>query len=166
MSKKKQPKADKENFLAIDENELDKEWQEQPSLYYKWSRKLAKARLRLDEAKSNLELVYADLDAEIRAKPKKYKLGEKVTEAAVKQCILVQEEYTDAVSKLNQCRYRVNVLEAGVTALEHRKRALEKAVDLLAMDHWAEPRTSNEKGREAKRKLDKRSARASYRSDD
>jgi hypothetical protein len=165
MKKKKQTDQT-ENFLAIDLNELEREWTEQPTLYHKWARKLAKARLAMDEKKAELELIVADLDSEIRAHPKKFKLGEKVTEASIKHAILAEEVYTDGVAALNNARYEVNVLEAGVTALEHRKRALEKCVDLYGMDYFSVPRTSTEKGRAAKDKMEKRSARGGYRSDD
>jgi hypothetical protein len=162
----KKKKVDKESFLAINLNELEVEWTEQPKLYFKWARKLAVARQTFDEKKAALELAVADLDASIRANPDKYELGEKVTEASIKNAILAQEEYTDAVAAVNDARYDVNVLEAGVQALEHRKRALEKCVDLLAMEYFSVPRAKGENGRAAKRKLEQGSARGGYRRDD
>lgn len=162
--KKKKKKSSNSNFLSINLHELDVEWAGQPNLYYKWAKKLAKARLVQDEAKAALELTVADLDSEIRSKPKKHGLtGEKITEAAIKNAILAAEEYTDAVDTVNKARYEVNVLEAGVTSLEHRKKALEKEVDLFAMDYFSVPRVSGGNGREAKQKFDKKAARGRYR---
>jgi hypothetical protein len=143
----KKKKVDKESFLAINLNELEVEWTEQPKLYFKWARKLAVARQTFDEKKAALELAVADLDASIRANPDKYELGEKVTEASIKNAILAQEEYTDAVAAVNDARY-------------------EKCVDLLAMEYFSVPRAKGENGRAAKRKLEQGSARGGYRRDD
>jgi len=133
-------KSDDKSFLDINEHELDKEWIEQPRLYHKYARKLADARLAFDEAKANLDLVSADLDNKIRESPEDYDL-EKVTEPGIKNCVLLQDEYREAIQALNDARHEVNVLEAAVSALDHRKRALEKLVDLFAMDYFAEPKT-------------------------
>lgn len=167
MAKKKRNKnAVKESFLEIDLNNLEVEWQEQPKLFFKWARKLANARRVLDEAKAEQDLVMADLDAEIRAKPKKYGLNaEKVTEPAIKKTIMTQEEYTDAQTKVINAKHDVGLYEAGVEALNHRKRALEKEVELFGMDYFSMPRVSGKTGQEAKRKLD-RSVRRRYRRDD
>jgi hypothetical protein len=138
-----------DNFIDINEHELDREWVEQPKLYYKWAKKLADKRLYLDEAKANFDLVKADLDARIRADPDEFDLGEKVTEASVQACILRQVEYVNAQQELNAARHEVNVLEAGVSALDHRKRALEKLVDLYGMQYFAEPTVpKNERAKE------------------
>lgn len=161
---KKSKSPNKASLLSINLNELEREWTEQPVLYFKWARKLSKARLRLDEAKAELELVKADLDSEIRAKPEKFDL-DKVTNPAVEAAVMASEQYTDALTKLNRARYNANTLEAFVQALEHRKRALENCVTLYGMDYFSIPRAKG-KGRDAKHKLDQRSARGGYRSDE
>jgi hypothetical protein len=129
-----------DSFVEIDLDNLDDEWVNQPKLYFKWASKLADARQSLDEAEAEQELVTAELDAEIRAKPKKYKLGEKPTVQAIKAAILIQTRYTDAQQMVNACRHTLNHLQAGVNALDHKKRALEKLVDLHIHNYNSSPR--------------------------
>jgi hypothetical protein len=144
-----------DRFIEINENELDKEWVEQPVLYFRWARKLADARLKVDEAKAELELVTAELDSKIREDPESYGI-EKLTEAGVKSTILIQEEYTDALQTFNAARHQVNILDAGVNALEHRKRALEKLVDLYARSYFAPPQASGKNRKEFDKKATRR----------
>jgi hypothetical protein len=137
------------DFLDIDENMLDREWVKQPKLFFNWARKLAGARLRLDEAKADLDLVRADLDRDIRANPKKYNLV-KVTEDAVKNCIVTLDEYLEALRMVNKNKHQVDIYDAAVKALDHKKRALEKLVDLHGQNYFSSPRTSDEGMRQAK----------------
>lgn len=158
--KRKRPK-DESSFIDIDENELDKEWIEQPKLYMRWATRLADAKLVVDEAKANWDLVIADLDASIRSKPQRYKL-EKATEPAIKQAIMIQIEYTNAQQAFHSAKHRVGILEAGVQALEHRKRALEKLVDLYMANYFGTPRARDAAG-DYVRDVEQKSARRKYR---
>lgn len=151
----KLPKDD--DFLAIDEATLDREWVEQPRLFFKYARRLADAQQARDDAAAELDLVKANLELEIREDFKPYGL-KKVTDSGVKAIIPKQPEYQNALKELNECKRAVGVLQAAVTALEHRKRALEKLVDLVSMDYFATPRAS-EGTKDAMREVVKRSVR-------
>lgn len=131
------------SFLSIDEHILDKEWVRQPALYFKWAQKLADARKRLDDSKVALTLVAAELSQAIRENPDQYGIA-KITEAAVTTAIPAQEEHQSAVRRINKAKHTVDVLDAVVTALEHRKRALEKLVDLYGQSYFSTPHTSQE----------------------
>jgi hypothetical protein len=135
---KRERESDEFDFFAIDEHRLDKEWVNQPTLFFTWARKLADARQQLEEAKASLDVVYAELDNAIRERPGKYGL-EKITESAIKQLIPSQAPYAEALAAVNTTKHRVDVLQAAVTALEHRKRALENLVDLHGQNYFAEP---------------------------
>ncbi len=143
--------------LQIDEHRLDEEWTGQPKLYYKWAAEHAEAILAVDTAKTTVDLVKAELDQEIRANPEKYGIS-KITETVVTTTILGDPEYQAAMKKVNVARYEVNIVAAAVVALEHRKRALEKLVDLHGRNYFSEPKAS-EQSRETMDQVEKRSVR-------
>lgn len=123
---------------TIDIGALDTEWLEQPKLYHKWAGKLAEARLREDEAKQRLELIKANLDKQIREDPDGFELL-KITEASVAATILKQPEHKKAQKAVNQCRYITNMVQAAVSTLDHRRRALENLVMLHGRDYFSKP---------------------------
>lgn len=136
MTKKKLPES---SDLHIDTNNLEQEWVNQPALYYKYAVELAEARKDLDEAKSELDLVKAELDTVIRVDPEKYGV-DRITEAAISNAVLQQQEYQDAVESYNKAHHSMRVLDAMVWALDHRKRALMKLVELHLANYYSEPK--------------------------
>lgn len=154
--KKSKPSNDK-SFIEIDEFNLEKEWVGQPALYLKYAEKAAKARLNLDEADSELELVTADLDKAIRGDPEKYGL-EKITESGIKITVPLQDEYQEALKAVNEARYELGIVQAAVNALDHRKRALEKLVDLWQGSYFSEPKSQGD-AKEAMEEATKRTVR-------
>jgi hypothetical protein len=124
--------------MHINEDMLDVELVEQPSLMEKYSYKLAEAKLARDIAKEELELKKAEINLDIRDNPDDYKL-EKVTDKAVEACILMEDEYKEAIKALNEANFEVNVLQGVVNAIEHRKAALEKLVTLHGQNYFAGP---------------------------
>ena len=131
---------DSDSFLDIDEHRLDEEWIEQPKLYGLWARRAAASRRKMDEAKADLELVQAELDLEVRSNPEKFDLS-KVTENVVKSAILQDTRYVGAQKKVNDARYDYDVAQAAVSALEHRKYALQNLVSLFLSSYYAEPKS-------------------------
>ena len=145
---------DNHQFLDIDADQLDKALVEQPRLFFKHAAKLADARLELDEAESRFDVVKADLSLAIRGNPKKYKLGDeiKITEASIDATITTHPKYVEAQGEVNVAKHAVAILQAVATALDHRKRALEKMVDLHGQNYFSSPRV---KGEEANASLDR-----------
>lgn len=135
--------TDSDDFLRIDEYQLDKEWVEQPALYFRYSRKLADAERSLDEAKADLELCKAQLDKKIRDDPERYNIA-KVSESAIASAILTRERYKEKLADYNDAKHTVAVLKAACVALTQRKAALENMVDLHGQSYFSKPR---EKGR-------------------
>lgn len=133
---------EKESFIDIDELALDKEWIEHPGLYLKWARKSAEARLKMAEAKAQLEVDEALLSKAIRDKPENFGI-QKVTEPVIESTIKLQQSYQKSLRNLNEAKYSVDKIQAVVDALEHRKKALENAVTLHIQGYTAEPRTRN-----------------------
>ncbi len=81
----------------------------------------------------------AELEDAIRKSPPDFDL-EKVTEPSIASCIIRQSEYQSAVKAVNKAKHRVAILKAAVTALDHRKKALEGMVQLQGQNYFSEPR--------------------------
>jgi len=133
-------------IFDIDPNTLDKEWVNQPKLYGLHAIQLADARKEFEEAKANLEIVEAELDKKIRIAPEKYGL-EKLTESAIKTCVVAHSKRKEANGVVIETRHAMDVLAALVAALDHRKRALEKLVDLRLADYFSEPKNKTRNGK-------------------
>lgn len=143
--------------LVIDEHALDREWVQQPSLYYHYAAELADAQRDYAAAKAAVDVVRADLDSEMRRSPEAYGLA-KVTEAALAAALPSQPEVKAAIAEMAEARHRVDILQAAVAALEHRKRALEKLVALRLADYFSSP-TAPEAAREDVREMEQRARR-------
>jgi hypothetical protein len=133
---------DPRGFLAIDDLKLEKECQIQPILYAEQARRLADLRRDYDEVSSTYDVVVAEMARKIRKSPKLYGLSDKPSEWSVKEAGLVQNEVKDAAKDVRDARHAMDVQQAMVTALEHRKRALTLMVELRTQDYYSEPRVS------------------------
>lgn len=128
-----------EDDMHIDENALDVEFLEQPTLMARYARLLAEARRDRDLAKEALDLTKAEINLDIRDNPDKYNLT-KITVDAVEACVLMEDSYKEAVKEYNDANYEVNVLQGVVNAVEHRKSALENLVKLHGQQYFAGPK--------------------------
>lgn len=139
--KKTQETIQPEAILSIDLNELDKEWARQPKLYFDYASELAHSRRKLDETEAEVKLVKAEIDRDIRDKPILYNLKQQPTEASINTTIFLQPRFKEVQRRVIILQERVNVLEAMVKSLDHKKAALENMVRLDARNYFAEPRT-------------------------
>ena len=137
--------------LEINQEQLDREWLIQPLYAEAASRELSDARFSLDKAKSELDVVRAELDVEIRKNPEKFGIP-KLTEKAVENTIVLCEEYQKAKEKVAAAAHEVGVLSALVTALEHRKKALENLVSLFGMSYFGKPQATTEEAKEGQKR--------------
>jgi hypothetical protein len=129
-----------DNFIRIDKNNLDDEWNKQDELYTKYALIEADARDKLNEAKAKLELVEAQIYAKIRKNPSEFGLSEKPNEGTIDKAVVRHAKYQEAVKELNQAYSDVNHAAIGPAALEHRKKALENLVQLFLSSYWSKPR--------------------------
>jgi len=141
----------------IDKNCLDEEWINQPKRFFNMSLQLEDARDELRTAETELKLIEAEVGLDIREKPEKYDLT-KLTENLINSKITNSAQYQDAQTDIANLRYKVGVLQAAVTSLDQRKRALEKLVDLHGQKYFATPRAS-EQSKEAVSNIEKQAAR-------
>jgi hypothetical protein len=150
------------DLFDIDLTMLDKEWIEHPKIFFRFSIELVNARREMEETKSDLDLVKARLDRIIRKDPDTYKI-EKITEAAVAYTILTRPKYKKALKAFNKAKYKVDVIQCIVTALDHRRRGLERLVSLHGQSYFAEPRPLDERSKVIAAKIVKQSARMATR---
>lgn len=142
--------------LQIDENSLDKEWKHQPFLYMQYAEELAKANSSAQHQKEKMDVIKAELDTKYRRLIDSE--GEKVTEARVNARIMTDETYQKAQEECHKADYEASILSAAVKAFEHKKKALEKLVDLYLGGYYSAPRNKEmeevvtEKAAESQRK--------------
>jgi len=140
-----------EDDLRIDEDALDVEWLDQPSLMQKYIRVTAEADKVLDEAKEALEYCEAELEMGIRADPESYGV-EKVTDKSVKSAILIQEEHQELSKAVIQAKFEAKIASGAVKSTEQRKTALENLVKLHGQGYFAGPSVPRDLSFEAKNK--------------
>jgi len=143
--------------LEVDETNLLAEWQGQAAMMLEYGILLADAMQAEDEAKAELAVVAAELEAAIRANPESYGLA-KLTEAAVASTIPVQPEHAEATEAYNKARHEVRICRAAVDALSHRKSTLQGMTDLFLRQWYADPTSGEQPAelREAAAKVTKR----------
>ena len=140
--------------LKIDKYSLDEELVNQPSLFMKWAEEYVFALERRDKAKEKLDIVKAEIDADIRNNPKDYGFDGKVTEAGISACIIQQEGYSKVNSELIEANKEVNIYAAAKEAMGHKKSSLAKLVELYLTDYWSEvplPKKGNDKTTQLKK---------------
>ena len=125
-----------------DPNLLDEEWVAQSSLRFSYGADLADAKRTLQSAKAELDVTEAELKLAIRSDPAKFNL-DKVTEDVVKSAVLLEPEYQKAKTHVIESQHDVDVLDAAVSAIDHRKKALEDLVDLFLAGYYAKPKASD-----------------------
>lgn len=129
---------DYEKDTSIDEQGLDVEWLKQPSLMSKYGKHAAQAKLDMDHAKEDLDVVKAQLDRNIRAFPDIYGL-DKLTESIVSNTIIIQPEYKDTNDQYLNAKYEYDMAMAAVRAIDQKKTALENLVRLHGQQYFAGP---------------------------
>jgi len=123
----------------IDLLALDEEWVRQPQLRRYYGTLEADASAAYEEARNNRKVVEAEIALDVRRNPGKYGL-EKVTEKAVEAMVPTTDEVRQAISDEIEARHAYDLAKASVAAIEHKKKALEKTVELHVTDYYSEPK--------------------------
>ena len=140
---------DKFDFFHLDQFKLDEEWVAQPKLFFKHASERAEAKASYERAKAARDVTEAELDNMIRSDPTSFGI-EKPTENAIASTILLQKAHRKANRVVITAKHDMDILQAAVDALDHRKKALENLVHLFAMNYYSEPKAPDG----AKGKLD------------
>lgn len=124
--------------LSIDPDALDQECLDQAEMVFEWSVKAAAARAEHDAAKAEYDLLKAKADQTVRSNPTLFGLKESPTEPSIRAAIEKKVEIQESLVRISRARYRQQVNEAAVNALEHKKRALGLLVDLHKTGFYSE----------------------------
>lgn len=144
-----------QSYIEIDMHDLARGWAEHSGRYFKLSLRLATARNDCSEAKINQDLCQAQMMDKIGSNPTKYSLT-KTTDAAIKAAVVASKEYQAATERVNETKFAQDILQGGLDAMDHRKRALENIVTLRGQAYFADPVDNS--GGEAERHLNREAA--------
>lgn len=111
--------------LRIDEHDIQREWNMQPTLFMKYASIFSKAIRDKDK-------ITAYMTEQITAFPEKHGL-DKVSEAGIQRVLNTQEQIIEA-------NFQVNFYKNALQAFEHRKKALEYECQLMLGGFFAEPK--------------------------
>ena len=136
--------------ILINQHRLDEEWLQQPTMMRKAARRLAELKQALAYAKSELEVIEADLSLKIRDNPSLYRLSadKKPTEDTVKSTVRIQPQTIAAHKKIADLTLLYDLAKADVDAIVHRKSALEDLVVLWCRDYFSTPYVDDPRARE------------------
>lgn len=123
----------------IDRFSLDEEWEKHSAEYGYWAEQAAELQSESEVLDSELSRKRSELDLEIRSNPKNYGL-EKISESAVSSAILVQPEFQMIERRSQNKRKEMLKAKAVLSALDHRRRALESLVELWIRDYYSDMR--------------------------
>ncbi len=125
----------------INETELDRDLADQSGMHYDVGVAKADTEEAVAIAKSEVDLVKAELELEIRTEPEKFNIA-KPTEATIAATVLVQPRYRKALKNLIDAQHEDSVVRAALSASDHKKSMLGKYVDLYLSNYGSEPRPS------------------------
>lgn len=130
--------SEPQNPFTIDDRRLDRECLQQAQLSRAAGEREADARHAHAQAKAAFDVACARLQLAIRAAPVAYKLRAKPTKDEVDAAIILQPEYTEALLRVNEAKYALDLAAADVSAHIDRRKMIERRVELLAIDWHAE----------------------------
>lgn len=140
------------NPFYINEHALDEEWIRQPQLMRRAGIDEAEARHVHTQAKARLAVVEARLKLRIKRSPELFDLPEgKPTIPDIEAVMLANDEYQAASKEVDEAKFAMDLASANTVALIDRRKALERLVELLALNYYSErgePRPRSEQGRE------------------
>lgn len=143
--------------IQINRFKLDEECTNHSNKYYHWSEKLAKAKNKLAEEEDALDLIQSQEELEVRKNWND--ANGKQTEGSIKALLVSNKEIRKQVTKTIQAKNEVNILQASVGAMDHRKAMLDNLVTLFIRNFYSSPTGKNDisdqTGREVKDRLNK-----------
>ena len=151
----------------IDPQRLDDEWLRQAQLTRKAGRAEAEARHAYNQTKARLDVLAARLNLRIRDNPGKYGLPAKPNNDVIAAAVTVNEEHVQLQQELNLRKFELDLASTEVLTMLDRRKALERLVELLALDYYSEktPRAQSAAGRETSEKNLKRAMRTTQNDD-
>ena len=128
------------NDFEVDEMRLEAEWVKQPGLFMRYNQQLTAAQDNRDRARAKLDLLQAQVSSAVRADPERYGVPAKYTEAVITNAVTTNADVQAAQKQFFDFRAEAAYLDRALTALEHKKKALESLVSLHAMGYYSAPK--------------------------
>lgn len=127
-----------EDTFRIDNKHLDVEWENQAQCAFEIGRYAAEARFAYDDARRLLDLAEAEANLAVRQNPTAYGLTmPKPTEAAITSTVTALPEIQQKIDAVNKARRDFELINQAVTAIEHKKKALESLTQLKQMNYYS-----------------------------
>lgn len=145
------------SVVSIDEHNLDKECIRLPGDYLKYSTQSANQKWKVDKLKASLSVIQAEAASRIRRRPEKYGM-DKATESGITAAVQMDATYQAAADALIDAQHQLELSQAVVWALEHKKRSLTLLVELHGMGYFSTPKISRQ-GKEAVEEMTKSNVR-------
>jgi len=155
------PKYDDSNPFDIDLTNLHEECRRQARLTRVAIRAEAEARWELDKAKAQRDVVWARVFHQVRRNPEAHGFAKAPSEKDTEAYCTQDEEYQHWNAKVIDLQRDLDLHKADVTAHTDRRKMLEREVELLSIDYFAdrEPRPATEPARAYQTEADKKAAR-------
>jgi len=122
----------------INPEQLDVEAATQAEIFFKWAERSVEARMDMDRAKMNLEVLDATLQIRARKMPEKFGIS-KLTEGAIHEAIQIDERHLEAYNSWLKTKETSLLMDKAVEAMEQRKRMIELLVTLHGQNYFAGP---------------------------
>ncbi len=134
--------------VKINKYKLPEECEVYAGKYHYWADKLAEAKGNEDNAKDKLNLTLAEEEMSIRTTWDSIYSEQygKMTEAAIKAVLEMNEKVKGAKSKFREAEKEVYTLEVGVKSLEHLRPMLDNLTQLLIKGFYATPNGGRREG--------------------
>lgn len=120
--------------ILIDKNDLDEEFVRQGDLMFRVSEKIALTQSLRDQAKSNLKIIEAEVDEEIRAVSIRTNI--KITEGGITAKIRQHRDVQTGQRELAQYERELGLLEALRTGFSQRSSMLRGLSDLYTSNYF------------------------------
>ena len=125
-----------EETFRIDNKHLDVEWEAQAQRSFEIGRYAAEARFALDDARRLLDLAESEAALAVRQNPAAYGLT-KPTEGAITATVTALPEIQAKIDAVNKARRDFELVNTAMTAIEHKKKALESLTQLKQMNYYS-----------------------------
>jgi response regulator RpfG family c-di-GMP phosphodiesterase len=127
------------SHFTVDESRLVEEWIAHPQRVYEYAQLAADIRAKLDELKRRDEVIRAETSLSVRRTPEAYGLT-KVTEGLIESIVVTNSDVLESAQDITDCKHKLDLAMAAVTAMENKKKALECIVQLHTTSYFANPR--------------------------
>lgn len=152
-------------MMAIDPDALDVEWLEQPGRFMAVSKHASKLRQDFDRLEEKIGFERAKLVSNVRKHPGRYGFGadDRITEGGINAAVAQDELMRKLEAERIELKYKLDVVQSAVRAMDHRKGALENLVRLHAQQYFAGPKDPRDLNLEAAKRSQRNAVREKVR---